>query len=367
MGDRVFNFSAGPATLPHDVLIEVQRDLLDWKNSGMSVMEVSHRGKDFVSLANDSEIMLRELLDIPMNYKVLFLQGGATAQFSAVPLNISKPGTSADYIITGNWGKKASKEAANFLDVNIISDQVDTNYTTIPDLYDLDYGFDSSYLHYTPNETVYGVEFSEAPPRQNGASFHFPPIVADMSSTLLSRPIEISAYDLIYAGAQKNIGPPGLTIVIVKESLLGNARKETPSIINYTLMSESGSMYNTPPTLSWYIATLVFKWLLDSGGLEERYKINKEKANLLYGCIDSSKLFNAPVDKNARSLMNPVFMIDDQDLEKKFLEASTKSGLTNLKGHRLIGGMRASIYNALPLEGVEALVNFINQFDKEHS
>ena len=268
MNNKVYNFSAGPANLPPDVLKKVQAELLDWNDSGMSVMEVSHRGKDFVRLATDSESMLRELLNIPSNYKVLFLQGGATGQFSAIPLNISNPTDTADYLITGNWGEKASEEAKAYLDVNVVANESASNYTTLPDLNKVSFSSNAAYVHYTSNETVYGVEFDK--PLARSAV----PMVADMSSTILSRPIKVGSYDLIYAGAQKNIGPAGLTIVIINENLLGKARSITPSVLNYTLMSESESMYNTPPTLSWYIATLVFRWLLDTGGLEERYKIN---------------------------------------------------------------------------------------------
>jgi phosphoserine aminotransferase len=361
MSHKVYNFSAGPANLPSTVLKKVQSELLDWSDSGMSVMEVSHRSKDFVALAVNSESMLRELLNVPSNYKILFLQGGATGQFSAIPLNISTPTDTADYIITGNWGKKASEEARSYLNVNVVANESTSNYTTLPDLNKVSFSSDAAYVHYTPNETVYGVEFSKPLAKSSV------PMVADMSSTILSRPIDIGSYDLIYAGAQKNIGPAGLTIVVINENLLGKARSITPSVLNYTLMSESESMYNTPPTLSWYIATLVFRWLLDTGGLEERHKINLAKANLLYQCIDSSKIFKAPVVESARSLMNIVFTAQDNELEKTFLEEASKANLKNLKGHRMIGGMRASIYNAMPIEGVETLVDFIDNFDRRYT
>ena len=362
MTDRVFNFSAGPAMLPDDVLKDVQSELLDWNNSGMSVMEVSHRSKEFISVAETSEADLREILNIPDDFKVLFLQGGATGQFSSVPLNISRPEDTADYIITGNWGKKAFKEAKNLLNAVAVSDESGSNFTTLPNTNDIKFSNNPAYIHITPNETVYGVEFDTIPKIN-----HIAPVVADLSSTILSRPINFDDVDLLYAGAQKNIGPAGITIVIIRENLLNKARIGTPEILNYTTMSESDSMYNTPPTLAWYIAAKVFQWIKNSGGVEEMYRRSSEKSKNLYEFIDNSNFYNAPVEISARSKMNVVFTLKNNDLDAEFIKLAEKNGLTNLKGHRSIGGMRASIYNAMSIEGVNALINFMKLFEKEYN
>lgn len=356
---RVFNFSPGPATLPEPVLARVQEELLDWRGSGMSVMEVSHRGTDFIELAAQSEKNLRELLGVPDNYKVLFLQGGATLQFAAVPLNLAAPGQVADYVITGNWGQKAQGEAERYVRVNVAADSSASKFTTIPDPATWRVSADAAYLHYTPNETVYGVEFHFVP--QVGA-----PLVADMSSTLLSRPIDVSKFGVIYAGAQKNIGPAGLAIVIVRNDLLGGARRETPGVIDYKVMAGSDSMWNTPATLSWYIAALVFEWLKAQGGLAAIAQINERKAAKLYAAIDASGFYRNPVERSARSWMNVPFTLADPNLDKAFLQESKAAGLTNLKGHRSIGGMRASLYNAMPEAGVDALIAFMADFEKRH-
>jgi phosphoserine aminotransferase len=323
----------------------------------MSVMEVSHRGKDFVELAAHSEKTLRTLLAIPDNYRVLFLQGGATLQFAAVPMNLGGPDSRADYVLTGNWGQKASGEAARYLSVNVAADAKNTNYTTIPDPSSWRVTDGATYLHYTPNETIYGVEFHDIP------SVSDAPLVVDMSSTLLSRPIDVSRFGVIYAGAQKNIGPAGLALVIVREDLLDRARPETPSVINYRVMADSDSMSNTPPTLAWYLAALVFDWIVEQGGLSAMSERNLRKATKLYAAIDGSDFFANPVVPAHRSWMNIPFTLADPALDGKFLQEAAAAGLANLKGHRSVGGMRASLYNAMPEDGVDALIRFMTDFE----
>ena len=358
--ERIYNFSPGPATLPTPVLEQARDELLDWRDSGMSVMEVSHRGKDFIELAAHSEETLRELLDIPPNYKVLFLQGGATLQFAAVPLNITGPQDSADYVTTGNWSKKAAGEAKRYLDVNVVADGTAGNFTAIPDPATWRVNDDARYLHLALNETVVGVEFHELPDVSDA------PLVADMSSTILSRPVDVTRFGVIYAGAQKNIGPTGITVVIVREDLLGHARPETPSVTNYQVMAETDSMSNTPPTFTWYMASLVLDWLKQEGGLAVMGERNQRKAAKLYDAIDRSGFYNNPVDPACRSWMNVPFTLADSDLDRVFLEESAAVGLANLKGHRLVGGMRASIYNAMPEAGVDALLSFMVDFEARH-
>ena len=355
---RVFNFSPGPAMLPEPVLRKAQAELLDWQGSGMSVMEVSHRGTDFIEFAARSERVLRELLAIPANYKVLFLQGGATLQFAAVPLNLASAGSVADYVVTGNWGEKAVQEAERYIRVNVAATSKASKFTTVPDPKTWQASSSAAYLHYTPNETVFGVEIHSVPEVSDA------PLVADMSSTLLSRPIDVSRFGVIYAGAQKNIGPAGLAIVIVREDLLGHARRETPGVIDYKTMAENDSMWNTPSTLSWYFAGLVFDWLKEQGGLEAMGKINERKAAKLYRAIDGSGFYKNPVDKAYRSWMNIPFTLPDAELDKPFLQEAKAAGLTNLKGHRVVGGMRASLYNAMPEAGVDALIEFMGDFAK---
>jgi phosphoserine aminotransferase len=357
---RVYNFSPGPAMLPEAVLLRAQAELLDWRGSGMSVMEVSHRGTDFIEFAAQSERDLRELLAVPDNYKVLFLQGGATLQFAAVPLNIAPPGSVVDYVVTGNWGEKAVQEAQRYVEVNVAATSKASNFTTVPDPQTWKLSKNAAYLHYTPNETVFGVEFHNVP---NVSSA---PLVADMSSTLLSRPIDVSKFGIIYAGAQKNIGPAGLAIVIVRDDLLGRARRETPGVVDFKTMAENDSMWNTPSTLSWYFAGLVFQWLKEQGGVAAMGKINERKAAKLYAAIDSSGFYKNPVEKAYRSWMNVPFTLKDAALDKPFLQEAKAAGLTNLKGHRVVGGMRASIYNAMPEAGVDALVSFMADFAKRH-
>jgi phosphoserine aminotransferase len=355
---RVFNFSPGPAMLPEPVLRKAQAELLDWQGSGMSVMEVSHRGTDFVEFAARSERTLRELLGVPERYKVLFLQGGATLQFAAVPLNLAPPGSVADYVVTGNWGEKAVQEAERYIRVNVAATSKASKFTTVPDPKTWAVSSSAAYLHYTPNETVFGVELHSVPEVSDA------PLVADMSSTLLSRPIDVSRFGVIYAGAQKNIGPAGLAIVIVREDLLGRARRETPGVIDYKTMAENDSMWNTPSTLSWYFAGLVFDWLKEQGGLEAMGKINERKATKLYAAIDGSGFYKNPVDKAYRSWMNIPFTLPNAELDKPFLQEAKAAGLTNLKGHRVVGGMRASLYNAMPEAGVDALIGFMADFAK---
>jgi phosphoserine aminotransferase len=356
---RVFNFSAGPAVLPEAVLQRAREELLDWHGSGMSVMEMSHRGKEFIAIAEKAEADLRELLGIPANYKVLFLQGGATAQFAMVPLNLLRGKKSADYVNTGEWSKKAIKEAKKFGGVNVAASSEATNFTTVPPLKDWQLDRDAAYVHYTPNETIGGLEFSFVP--DTGGV----PLVADMSSTILSRPIDVTRYGLIYAGAQKNIGPAGLTIVIVREDLLGGAAAGTPSVFDYKVHADNGSMYNTPPTYAWYIAGLVFEWLKANGGLKAMAAINERKAQKLYARIDTSGgFYKNPVEPQSRSWMNVSFTLKDAALDEEFLKGAKAAGLVQLKGHRSVGGMRASIYNAMPEAGIDALIVYMQDFMK---
>lgn len=355
---RIYNFSAGPATLPEEVLKQASDEMLDWQGHGMSVMEMSHRSPEFIQIAAEAEANLRELMSIPLNYKVLFLQGGATGQFAAIPLNISKKSDRADYAITGMWSKKAHKEAEKYLENANIAIKTEA-HTHVPKIEDWDLSEDSAYVHITPNETIHGVAFSEVPDIDV-------PIVGDISSMILSQPIDVSKYGVLYAGAQKNIGPAGITIVIVRDDLLGHARANTPAVWHWQDKADSDSMVNTPPTYSWYLAGLVFKWLKKQGGVEGIYKINQQKAKLLYGAIDNSDFYTNPVEPEFRSIMNIPFTLVKPELDKIFVEEAAEAGLKNLEGHRSIGGMRASIYNAMSLEGVEALVKFMKEFEKKH-
>jgi phosphoserine aminotransferase len=354
---RIFNFSAGPAALPEPVLRQVQQELLDWRGTGMSVMEVSHRGTDFIECAARAEADLRDLLAIPDGYRVLFLSGGATLQFAAVPLNLAAPEASVDYVLTGSWGKKAAQEAARYARVNVAADASGTGYTEIPDPAGWRRTRDAAYLHITPNETIVGVEFHDVPEIGDA------PLVADMSSTLLSRPIDVGRYGLIYAGAQKNLGPAGLAVVIVREDLLDRARPETPGITNYRVMADSDSMWNTPPTFPWYVAGLVFQWVKREGGLDVMAERNRRKAAKLYGAIDASAFYHNAVREDCRSWMNVPFTLADPSLDADFLAEAKSAGLVNLKGHRSVGGMRASIYNAVPEEAVDALIAFMAEFE----
>jgi len=357
---RVFNFAAGPATLPLEVLQQAQAEMTDWKSSGMSVMEVSHRSKAFIAVAQEAEADLRELLNIPANYKVLFLQGGATGMFSAIPLNLATADATVDYVNTGAWSKKAIGEARRYAKVNVSADEAASNYSTVPAQAALKLSPNAAYFHYTPNETIGGVEFDYVPVTDA-------PLVADFSSTILSRPIDVTRYGLIYAGAQKNIGPSGIVVVIVREDLIGKARPGTPMVWDFKAMADEGSMLNTPPTFGWYFAGLVFKWLKKQGGLGVMEQRNRAKADRLYGFIDASSFYKSPVAKNARSWMNVPFTLAKPELDKAFCTEAAKVGLVNLEGHRSVGGMRASIYNAMSIEGVEALVNFMKDFEKKNA
>lgn len=357
---RVYNFSAGPAALPEAVLTQVQQDLLDWQGSGMSVMEMSHRGKAFVSIAEQAEANLRELLAIPSNYKVLFLQGGAAGQFAGIPLNLLGDKTSADYVVTGSWGKKAVKEGAKFCDAKTVA-QPESGFTSIPDPDSWQTREDAAYLHYTPNETIEGVEYHWIP--ESGDV----PLVADFSSTFLSRPIDVSKFGLIYAGAQKNVGPAGMVIVIVREDLLDRASAQCPMVLNYAQQAAADSMLNTPPCFTWYVAGEVFKWVKQQGGLEAMAEINERKAARLYATIDELDFYANPVDPMARSWMNVPFTLADAALDGEFLKQAEAAGLSTLKGHRSVGGMRASIYNAMPESGVDALIQFMIDFARRQA
>jgi phosphoserine aminotransferase len=357
---HIYNFSAGPAVLPAEVLAQARDEMLDWHGSGMSVMEMSHRGKEFISIAADAEKDLRELLSIPAGYKVLFLQGGATAQFAMIPMNLLRDRKRADYIHTGEWAKKAIGEAGKFCAVNIAASSEDRKFTYAPKQSAWKLDAAAAYVHYTGNETIGGVEFHWIP--QTGAV----PLVCDLSSSLLSRPLDVSRFGLIYAGAQKNIGPAGLTIVIVREDLIGHASPGTPSMFDYKVQADNDSMYNTPPTYAIYVAGLVFQWLKKKGGLAGMEKINIEKAGLLYGLLDADGFYRSPVAKDDRSRMNVPFTLRDAALDDEFLKDAASNGLIQLKGHRSVGGMRASIYNAMPVEGVKVLVDYMRQFERRH-
>ncbi len=358
---KIFNFCAGPAMLPTPVMAKAQQEFINWQGTGSSVMELSHRSSIYIAMAEKAEADLRKLMSIPDNYKVLFCHGGGRGQFSAVPLNLLPKGKSADYIVSGSWSKAAAAEAKNFGDINVININQDSDdNSSLLATTDWPLSSDAAYVHYCPNETVNGLEINTIPDT-NGV-----PLVADMSSTILSHEVDVSKFGLIYAGAQKNIGPSGLTIVIVREDLLGHAQKATPCIMNYKTAADNDSMYNTPPTYAWYLAGLVFEWLSDLGGVKAIAEVNKAKAELLYQAIDNSEFYLNHIESDYRSKMNIPFWLKDDSLNDKFLSESQAAGLTALKGHRIVGGMRASIYNAMPLEGVEALVEFMQQFEKRN-
>ncbi|MCU0765966.1 MAG: 3-phosphoserine/phosphohydroxythreonine transaminase [Gammaproteobacteria bacterium] len=358
---RVYNFSAGPAVLPEEVLEQAREEMSDWHGSGMSVMEMSHRGKEFMSIAEQAEADLRELMAIPASYKVLFLQGGASQQFAMVPMNLLRGKTGADYVNTGAWSKKAISEAKRYGAVNVAATSESSKFTTAPKQAELALRADAAYVHYTPNETIGGVEFPYVPDTGDV------PLVADMSSTILSRPVDVSRYGLIYAGAQKNIGPAGLTVVIVREDLVTeDVVAGTPTMLRYATHAAEGSMYNTPPTYGWYLAGLVFQWLKRQGGLAGMAEINRRKAEKLYAAIDASPFYRNPVDPACRSWMNVPFTLANPELDATFLAEAKKAGLVTLKGHRSVGGMRASIYNAMPEAGVQALVDFMADFEKRN-
>ena len=357
---RVFNFSAGPAMIPQEVLEKAQSEMLDWNGTGMSTMEMSHRGKDYMSIAEKAMADLREVMAIPETHEILFLQGGASSQFAMVPMNLLRGKKTADYINTGAWSKKAIAEAKKYCDVNIAATTEEGKFSSAPSQAELKLNPDAAYVHYTPNETIGGVEFDYIP-ETNGV-----PLVADMSSTILSRPIDVSKFAVIYAGAQKNIGPAGLTVVIVRKDLIGETIDGTPSMFDYKNHADNDSMSNTPPTYGWYLAGLVFAWLKEKGGLTKMAEINERKAGKLYAAIDGSDFYASPVAVKNRSWMNVPFTLKDAELDKAFLEQAAKQNLVTLKGHRSVGGMRASIYNAMPEEGVDALVAFMGEFAKKH-
>ena len=356
---RVYNFSAGPAALPLEVLETIRQDIPDWQGTGMSVMEISHRSKEFIDLAARCEANLRSLLSIPDDYAVIWTQGGATLQMAMVPLNLAGPDDTVDYVQTGSWGKKAFSEAGKTCNANLVADSSDRNFTYIPDESDWQRSDNAAYLHITSNETIAGVEYHDVP----GGDV---PIVSDMSSTILSRPIDVSRYAVIYAGAQKNIGPAGITLAIVRKDLLEPKRENLPHLLMWKSYAESDSMTNTPPTFAWYVADLIFQHLLGIGGLDAMAEINKRKSEKLYAAIDASDFYSNPVEINCRSWMNVPFILADASLDAKFLEESRAAGLTNLKGHRSVGGMRASIYNAVPEEAVDALVEFMAEFERSN-
>jgi phosphoserine aminotransferase len=357
---RVFNFSAGPAALPEEVLKQAAEEMLDWHGCGQSVMEMSHRGKEFIGIAAQAEADLRELMGIPANYKVLFLQGGATLQFEMIPINLLRGKPTADYVHTGEWAKKAIKAAKNFCTVNVVASSEDKNFTYAPAQADWKLSKDAAYVHYTANETIGGVEFHWTP--DTGEV----PLVCDMSSNILSRPVDVAKYGLIYAGAQKNIGPAGLTIVIVRDDLIGKAVPTPPTMLDYKIHADAESMYNTPPTYAMYIAGLVFQWIKRNGGLAAMERRNVEKAALLYDYLDSTDFYRNPVNKNDRSRMNVPFTLKDAGLDEEFLKGAKARGMVQLKGHRSVGGMRASIYNAMSIEGVRALVDYMKEFAAAH-
>ena len=356
---RAHNFCAGPAALPEAVLHKAQAELLDWHGKGLSIMEMSHRSDDYVAVAEKAEQDLRDLLAIPSNYKVLFLQGGASQQFAQIPLNLLPEDGIADYVDTGIWSKKALEEARRFGTINVAASAKAYDYFAIPGQNDWQLSKNAAYLHYASNETIGGLQFDWVPDLGDV------PLVVDMSSDILSRPIDVSQFGLIYAGAQKNIGPSGL-VVIVREDLLGKARSICPTMLDYKVAADNGSMYNTPATFSWYLSGLVFEWLKEQGGVEEMERRNRIKQELLYGAIDASEFYTNPIAKNARSWMNVPFRLADEKLDKAFLAGAEARGLLNLKGHRSVGGMRASIYNAVGLDAVQALVGYMAEFEKEH-
>ena len=358
---RAYNFCAGPAALPQAVLEQAQQEMLDYRGLGLSIMEMSHRDNVFVEIAEQAEKDLRDLMGISDDYAVLFLQGGASSQFAMVPMNLLGEGQTADYINTGQWSKKAIKEAGRYGKINVAASSEETNFSTVPPQDSWNLSDNPAYVHYCPNETIGGLEYSFVP------AVGDTPLVADMSSTILSRPVDVNQYGLIYAGAQKNIGPAGLTLVIVRKDLLGKASSSVPAMLNYQIHADNGSMYNTPPTYAWYLSGLVFSWLKKQGGVGNMGEINQRKAEKLYGFIDNSGLYSNPVEVISRSRMNVPFVLADDRLDKPFLDQAQAAGLLNLKGHRSVGGMRASIYNAVPEAAVDALIAFMAEFEKRNA
>lgn len=357
---RVYNFSAGPAMMPEQVLKRAADEMLEYGDSGQSVMEMSHRSKEYQAIIDSVEAKLRQVMSIPDNYKVLFLQGGASSQFAMIPLNLMNRNNKADFVITGQWANKAYQEASRYGKCNVVASSKDKTFSYIPELDKSKFDPEADYFHICYNNTIYGTRFNELPDTGDV------PLIADMSSCILSEPVDVSKFGLIYAGAQKNMGPAGLTVVIIREDLIGNAMDITPTMFNYKIHADNGSMYNTPPTYGIYILGLVLDWIIEKGGLAEMAKLNRRKAELLYNYLDSSKLFKATVSGKDRSLMNIPFVTGSDELDAKFVCEAKKEGLINLKGHRTVGGMRASIYNAMPCEGVEKLVEFMRKFEAEN-
>ena len=359
---RVYNFSAGPSMLPQAVLEKAAAEMLDYEGSGQSVMEMSHRSKVYQSIIDKTEALLREIMNIPENYKVLFLQGGASSQFAMVPMNLMTGSGKADYVITGQWAKKAYKEAARYGKANVVASSEDKTFSYIPKLDKSTFTPDADYFHICMNNTIYGTVYHELPDTGDV------PLVADISSCVLSRPIDVSKFGVLYAGAQKNMAPSGVTVVIIREDLIGKAMDITPTMFNYQTHADNGSMFNTPPCYTIYVMKLVLEWIKEEiGGLDKMQELNEKKAALLYGFLDNSKLFKGTVVPEDRSLMNIPFVTGNEELDAKFVKEATAAGFVNLKGHRSVGGMRASIYNAMPLEGVEALVAFMQKFEEENA
>lgn len=356
MTDRIYNFSPGPATLPLEVLEKAGKDVVNFQSTGIGLLEISHRSKEFMTVANDAEALLRELLEIPDNYKVLFLQGGASSQFFMIPMNLLGAGKKASYLNTGTWAKKAIKEAKLFGDIDVAFSSEEASFNRVPSDDEYQVAADAEYLYYVSNNTIYGTQFASAPKTEKM-------LVCDMSSDILSRPVDVKKYGIIFAGAQKNLGPAGVTVVIVRDDLLERTPAGTPTMLSYGTHAEKGSMFNTPPCFSVYIVGEVLKWLKKLGGVEAIEKINIKKAKLLYDAIDSSDYYRGHAEKESRSLMNVSFNLPTAELEAKFIEEAAKTGLSGLKGHRSIGGCRASIYNAFPIEGVEKLVAFMKEFE----
>lgn len=356
---RVYNFSAGPSMLPLEVLKKAQSEMTEYGKSGMSVMEMSHRSKDYEEIINGAEALVRELMNVPDNYKVLFLQGGASSQFAMIPLNLGTKNKKADFIVTGQWAKKAAAEAEKFIEVNRVASSADKTFSYIPKTTASDFSSDADYVHICYNNTIYGTRFTSLPECSV-------PLVADISSCVMSEVIDVSKFGLLFAGAQKNLGPAGVTLVIVRDDLIGNAAENTPTMFDYAIHAKNGSMYNTPPTYSIYILKLVLEWVKEQGGVAAIQKINEKKAKILYDYLDSSELFKGTVVPEDRSLMNIPFVTGNEELDAKFVKEAKEAGFVNLKGHRTVGGMRASIYNAMPVEGVEKLVEFMKKFESEN-
>lgn len=356
---RVYNFSAGPSMLPLEVLERAKSEMTEYASSGMSVMEMSHRSKDFEEIINGAEALVRELMNVPDNYKVLFLQGGGSTQFAMIPLNLATENKKADFIVTGQWAKKAASEAEKFIEVNRVASSADKTFSYIPKTTAKDFSDDADYTYICYNNTIYGTRFTSLPECKST-------LVADISSCVMSEVIDVSKFGLLFAGAQKNLGPAGVTLVIVREDLIGKAPESVPTMFDYAIHAKNGSMYNTPPTYSIYILKLVLEWIKEQGGVAAIEKINEKKAKMLYDYLDSSKLFNGTVAAEDRSLMNVPFVTGNEELDAKFVKEAKEAGFVNLKGHRTVGGMRASIYNAMPIEGIEKLIEFMKKFEKEN-